>query len=222
MALKRGKKNWPKLILLRLRYIFGGKLSYLLFPHLEVLQAVSGSRSWAAAWPSLLVLSQSLNPDSRSVLLNSFQDVVAEVGSQSWAFKVLENRYLLNILIKRHFSRDKIKIKGNGWGIFFFFFFFCFLGPPLRHMEVPSLGDLTAMLPSAYRRATARPDPSSVCDLYHSSQQRRILNPLSKARDRTENLMVPGQIHFQWATTGTPANFKSSSWALSAYIWEDF
>ena len=30
--------------------------------------------------------------------------------------------------------------------------------------------------------------------LHHSSQQRQILNPLSKARDRTCNLMVPSQI----------------------------
>ena len=30
--------------------------------------------------------------------------------------------------------------------------------------------------------------------LYHSSRQRRILNPLSRARDPTRNLMVPSQI----------------------------
>ena len=35
---------------------------------------------------------------------------------------------------------------------------------------------------------------SHVCDLHHSSRQRWILNPLSKARDRTCNLMVPSQI----------------------------
>ena len=41
--------------------------------------------------------------------------------------------------------------------------------------------------------ATAIPtlDPSHICDLHHSSQQHRILNPLSKARDQTHNLMVP-------------------------------
>ena len=31
--------------------------------------------------------------------------------------------------------------------------------------------------------ATAMPDPSCVWNLQHSSQQRRILNPLSEARD---------------------------------------
>jgi len=33
-----------------------------------------------------------------------------------------------------------------------------------------------------------------------------ILNPLSEARDRTRNLMVPGRIHFHCATTGTPSS----------------
>ena len=46
-------------------------------------------------------------------------------------------------------------------------------------------------------------DPNCVCDLHHSSQQRQILNPLSEARDRTDNLMVPSWIHFCCATTGT-------------------
>ena len=41
---------------------------------------------------------------------------------------------------------------------------------------------------------TTATDPSHVCDLHHSSQQRQILNPLSEARDRIHNLMVPGRI----------------------------
>ena len=39
---------------------------------------------------------------------------------------------------------------------------------------------------------------------YHRSWQCRILNLLSKARDRTHNLMVPSQIRFHCATMGTP------------------
>ena len=48
----------------------------------------------------------------------------------------------------------------------------------------------------AYAIATAKAtqDPSLVYNLYHSSQQCRILNPLSKARERTRNFMVPSQI----------------------------
>ena len=48
------------------------------------------------------------------------------------------------------------------------------------------------------------PDLRRVHDLHHSSQQLWILNPLSKARDRTCNIMVPSQIHFRCATMRTP------------------
>ena len=77
------------------------------------------------------------------------------------------------------------------------------LGPHLQHMEVPRLGVESELQLLAYTTATAIPDPSGVCDLHYSSWQRRILNPLSKDRDRTCNLMVPSQIRFCWATTGT-------------------
>ena len=53
-------------------------------------------------------------------------------------------------------------------------------------------------------RATATPDPSHICNPYHSSQQCRILNPLSEARDQTHNLMVPCRIRFCCATVGIP------------------
>ena len=52
--------------------------------------------------------------------------------------------------------------------------------------------------------ATAMPDPIRMCDLRHSSRQCRVLNPRSKAGDRTRNLMVPGWIRFRCATMGTP------------------
>ena len=35
----------------------------------------------------------------------------------------------------------------------------------------------------AYTTATARQDPSHVCDLYYSLQQHQILNPLNEAKD---------------------------------------
>ena len=44
------------------------------------------------------------------------------------------------------------------------------------------------------RQSHSNQDPSHVCNLHHSSRQRRILNPLSKARDWTRNLMVPSRI----------------------------
>ena len=60
------------------------------------------------------------------------------------------------------------------------------------------------------------PDLSRVFDLHHSSWQCWILNPLSKARDQTRKLMVPSQICFRCATTGTPEayllNYQFALW----------
>ena len=66
-----------------------------------------------------------------------------------------------------------------------FYFIFVFLGLHPQHMEVPRLEVKLKLHLPAYSTATAMPDPSHVCDPYHSSQQRWILNPLSKARDQT-------------------------------------
>jgi len=63
---------------------------------------------------------------------------------------------------------------------------------------------LSRAVADGLHRATAMPDPSRVCDLHHSSRQGRVLNPLSKARDRTCNLMVPSWIHFHCVMIGTP------------------
>ena len=48
------------------------------------------------------------------------------------------------------------------------------------------------------------PDPSCTWDLYHSSRQLRVPDPLSKARDRNLIFMQASQIHFRWTTMGTP------------------
>ena len=71
-------------------------------------------------------------------------------------------------------------------------------------MEVPRLGVEWELQLPTYTTATAMQDQSRVCNLHHSSRQRRILNPLSKAGDRTHNLMVPSQVHYLCATIGTP------------------
>ena len=64
---------------------------------------------------------------------------------------------------------------------------------PMAHGGSQARG-LTGAEPLVYARATTMPDLSRVCDLHHSSQQGWILNPLSKARDHTHNLMVPSWI----------------------------
>ena len=71
-------------------------------------------------------------------------------------------------------------------------------------MDVPRLGVQSELQSPTYARATAMLDPSRVCYLRHSSWQRWILNPLSEARDQTQNLMVPSWIRFHRAMTGTP------------------
>ena len=70
-------------------------------------------------------------------------------------------------------------------------------------MEVPRPGVKLELQLLAYTRATATGDPSHVCDLHYSSRQHWILNPLSKARNRTLILMDTSQICFHGATTGT-------------------
>ena len=74
-------------------------------------------------------------------------------------------------------------------------------------MEVSRLGVKLELQLPAYTTATATPDPSHVYDLHHFSWQWRVLNPLSEARDRTCNLMVPSQIRFCCTTMGTPNFF---------------
>ena len=70
-------------------------------------------------------------------------------------------------------------------------------------MEVFRLGvELELQLP-AYTTATATWDPSCLCDLHHSSWQRRILNPLSKDRNQTHVLMDTSCVCYHRATMGT-------------------
>ena len=60
----------------------------------------------------------------------------------------------------------------------------CFLLLLLRthpcHLEVSLLGVLLELQRPTYATATAMPDPSLICDLHHSSQQRWIFNPLTE------------------------------------------
>ena len=65
-------------------------------------------------------------------------------------------------------------------------------------------------VPVAYRGSQGRgqigtvADPSHVCDLYHSSWQHQILNPLSEVKDQTCIFMDANQIQFCQDTMGTP------------------
>ena len=101
-------------------------------------------------------------------------------------------------------------ISGDEALVFLFFYFFLFfLGPHPWHMEVPRLRVKLELQLLAYATATATLDPSCVCNLYHSSWKRRILNPLIEARDGTCILMDAGFVN-RWATMGTPGLTFSS------------
>ena len=77
-----------------------------------------------------------------------------------------------------------------------FFFSPVFLEPHLQHMEVPRLGVKLELQLRAYATATATIDAIRLCNLYHSSQQHQILNPLSEVRDRTCVLMVTSWVRY--------------------------
>ena len=89
----------------------------------------------------------------------------------------------------------------------FFFFFFSFFRAALHltHMEVPRLGvEPELQLPAYTTAATAMQELSHICNLHDNSRQCRILNPLSKARDRTWVLVDTSWVRYFSATTGTP------------------
>ena len=52
-----------------------------------------------------------------------------------------------------------------------------------------------------------QPDVSRICNLHCSSRQCRILNPLSRARTKTHNLMDTSWVHYHCATMGTPSGY---------------
>ena len=79
-------------------------------------------------------------------------------------------------IVKYERLEETIEKAGNA-----FFFLFVFLGPHPQHKEFPRLGVESEPQLPAYITATATWHPSRVCNLYHSSGQRGILNPLSKA-----------------------------------------
>ena len=75
------------------------------------------------------------------------------------------------------------------------FVLFCFLGLHSRHVDILRLGVKLELQLLAYATATAMQDPSCICILHHSSQQCRILNPLTEARDGTHVPVDARQVH---------------------------
>ena len=92
------------------------------------------------------------------------------------------------------------------------FFLFVFRAVPETYGGSQARGWVGAIAAGLYHshshvrsKPHLRPTPQ-----LHSSWQRQVLNPLSKARDQTRNLMVTSQISFCCTTMETPEHFKYS------------
>ena len=99
-------------------------------------------------------------------------------------------------------------------------------------MEISRLGGLIGATAAGLRQSHshARFEPC----LWPTPQllQHWILNPLSEAKERTRNLMVPSQIHFHCSMTGTPKittfkrykvnkfTHKREPWNTPKHIWK--
>ena len=85
----------------------------------------------------------------------------------------------------------------------FFLLFFFFRATPTAYGSSQAKGRIGAVAASLHHSTTMW-DPSHICDLHHSSQQCRIPDPLSKARDQTGILMDASRVPLHCTTTGTP------------------
>jgi len=99
-----------------------------------------------------------------------------------------------------------------------FIYIFWFGGPHPWHMKVPRPRvELELQLQAT---VTATQDLSHICDLYHSSQQIQIPDPLKEARDQSCILMDTGQIHFSCTTMGTSQSYTYIL-AMKIILWGD-
>ena len=68
------------------------------------------------------------------------------------------------------------------YGLPVLLFFFLLLGPHMQHLEVPRLWVEQELHLLAYTTARATQDPSHICDLHRSSQQRWTLCPIKQGQ----------------------------------------
>ena len=77
---------------------------------------------------------------------------------------------------------------------FFLFFVFCFFRAAfMAYGGSQARGHIGAAVPAYATDATTR-DPSHVCNLYRTSWQCQILNPLNEARNQTRVLMDASRV----------------------------
>ena len=146
---------------------------------------VSGENSWGNSWR----LSQGISfqgcnlggvSDSKPVL--ALRAVAQEGFTSSYSHLPTPPKFLYAGLLI------------GGGVVIFIFLSFWGRGAHPQHMEVPRLGVKLELQLLAYSTARVMQDLSCICDLHHRSQQCLILNPLSKAIDRTHIIMDTRQV----------------------------
>ena len=111
-------------------------------------------------------------------------------------------KYLFEIMISVIlYNYSGVKLLDHMVGLFFFLILL-FRAAPMAHRGSQARGLIRAVA-AGLHQATAMPDLSYVFDLHHSSGQFQILNPPSKARDWTCNLMASRRIRFHCTMKGT-------------------
>ena len=105
-----------------------------------------------------LCLSLSIRYDKKVLPLPYIVFLASTGAHEDFHFSILYNPFLLFLIFKNFF----------------------FLEPHLWHIDVPRLGVESELQLPASTKATATQTLSCVCDLQHSSRQRRILNPSSQ------------------------------------------
>jgi len=103
---------------------------------------------------------------------------------------------------------------------FFCFVLFCLLfrATPMAYGSSQVRGQIGAAAAGLHHSHSNEGSEPRLRPIYHSSQKRRILNPLSKTRDRTGILMGPNQVCFHRFIAGTPRIFILSRPAPSCAV----
>ena len=162
-------------------------------------------------WPSFSMISL---PPQKWLRFSAVQDTGYPGLSDSWQhpFPISFVSYILwHIRYNSKWDRSPLFF-------FFFFFFFLLFRAAIKAHEVPRLGIKLEMQLPAYTTAIATLDPTHIFNLYCSSRQHWILNPLSKARVQTCIFMDTSQVHFHWATMGTPISFFNQNLTFKTFF----
>ena len=124
------------------------------------------------------------------IILSNVQ-IKTQVFQKLFFSKIFKSKGQLQVVFNEYQNYKPLKAKFHYFFkiknicISYLFIYLCFLGPHVGHMEVSRLGVESELQLLACATAAAMQVPSCTCNLYHSSWQCGILNPLSGAGDQT-------------------------------------